>query len=86
MKLIDLVTYPIDDGDNHFSGVEVDGWELNLLKFRRRSVISLAYDEAIYQSFPSLMAQIGPSDVFQLTLGFVKGYLTLSVWCRHYDD
>ena len=84
MKLIDLVTYPLTDGDGHFPGVE--GWELNLLKFRRRSVINLAYEGAIYQSFPSLMVQIGPSDVFQLTFGLVKGYLTLSLWCRHYDD
>lgn len=84
MKLIDLVTYPTDDGDGHFPGVE--GWELNLLKFRRRSVINLAYDGAIYRGLPSILVQIGPSNLFELSLGLVKGYLTLSVWCRHYDN
>ena len=73
MKLIDTTYY-------------VQGWCIDILKFRRRSLIEVTFEDAIYQSLPSVLVQVGPSEIFYLSIGLVKGILSLTIWGRHYDD
>ena len=72
MKLIDRTDY--------CSGTCID-----ILKFRKRSLIELCLDRATYKN-PSLLVQIGPSDLFYVSVGLVKYIATLTIWGRHYDD
>ena len=62
MKLIDFEIYPKDDGKGHYPGVR--GWALDIIKFRRKSLIEVECDEPIYRSWPSILFQIGPTDLF----------------------
>ena len=73
MKLTNLITYP-------------GGWCLDILKFKKRCVIELSGDEASGKRMPSILLQIGPDSVFELSFGLVFYFLSLSIWCRHYDD
>ena len=77
MKLIDLQIY----GDNN-----VPGWGIDILKFRRRSVIEVTVDKAEYQSFPSILIQLGPTDLLYVSLGLFRYILSISLWARHYGD
>ena len=76
MKIIDFESYPED---------RIDGWILSFFKFRRRSLIEFMYDEAVYSQLPSFSFQIGPSNLLEITIGFVKFYLSFSVFTKHYD-
>ena len=72
MKLIDSKAYAY-------------GSYVNILKFKRRSLIELSFEETCYNSFPSVLIQVGPSDVFYLSLGLVRFIISVTVWGRHYD-
>jgi len=78
MKLIDFKVYTADDN--------VPGWCIDIFKFRRKSLIELSCDKAVYQSLPSFLIQLGPSDVLYLSLGLLKYIVSISIWARHYDD
>ena len=84
MKLIEFCTYPTNDGTGHGSGIE--GWAIDIFKFKRKSLIEIEFDETIYKSWPSLMFQIGPTDLCYLSLGLIRFNFTISIWARHYCD
>ena len=84
MKLIEFIKYPVDTGKGTYPGVQ--GWTIDILKFRRKSLIEIGYDESIYKSWPSILLQIGPTDLFCLSLGMIKFIFTISIWSRHYGD
>ena len=84
MKLIEFCTYPTNDGTGHWPGVQ--GWAIDIFKFKRKSLIEIEYDETTYKSWPSLMFQIGPTDLCYLSLGLIKFNFTISIWARHYGD
>ena len=72
MKLIDF-------------GVDESGWILDIFKFKRRSVIEFTYEAPIRQSFPCLMVQLGPDDLFFCSISFVRFVFNVSLWSNHYD-
>lgn len=76
MKLIDLSTF--EQNKNV-------GWTIDILKYSHRSVISIECEESTYQDLPSILLQIGPSDLFYVSLGLVKYIFTLTIWGKHYD-
>ena len=59
---------------------------IDIIKFNRRSLFELSFEDTTYKQFPSLLIQFGPSDLFYMSLGLVKYIITLSIWGRHYDD
>ena len=73
MKLIDRTHYAY-------------GTCIDILKFRKRSLIELCFDDATYRQNPSLLIQIGPSDLFYVSVGLIKYIATLTIWGRHYED
>ena len=84
MKLIDFEIYPKDDGKGHYPGVR--GWALDIIKFRRKSLIEVEFDESIYRSWPSILFQVGPTDLFYVSFGLIKFNFSISIWSRHYGD
>ena len=73
MKLTNFTRYP-------------DGWCLDILKLRKRSVLEISGDKASGKRIPSILLQIGPDSILDISLGLVFYYLSLSVWGRHFDD
>jgi hypothetical protein len=76
MKIIDFESYPDD---------RVDGWILSFIKLKNRSFVEVMYDEAVYSQLPSFSFQVGPSNLLEITFGFVKFYLSFSLYTKHYD-
>ena len=76
MKIIDFESYPED---------KIDGWILSFFKFNERSMIEFMYDEAVYSQMPSFSFQVGPSNLLEITFGFVRFYLSLGLFVKHYD-
>lgn len=77
MKLINLSTFEQD---------KIAGWSLNVLKFSRKSVITIECEDSIYIDKPSILLQLGPSDLLYISLGLVKINFTITIWGRHFDD
>ena len=77
MKLIDYTIYGEDN---------LWGYCLDIVKFKSRAVFQLTVDEAAYRDLPSLMIQIGSTDLFYVSVGLVKYIVSFTVWGRHYDD
>ena len=73
MKLIDTKAYAY-------------GSYVNILKFRKRSLLELSFEETCYTSLPSILMQIGPSDIFYVSLGLIRYNVSITLWGRHYDD
>ena len=76
MKLLDYDNYT----DTPVPGVSVD-----LLKFRRRSVVILTLEKSSTNNFPSIMVSVGPIALFELSLGLIKYFVSISIWDKHYD-
>ena len=62
------------------------GYCLDILKFKSRSLFEISIDEGAYKTLPSLMIQIGPTDLFYVSVGLVKYIVSFTIWGRHYDD
>lgn len=73
MKLIDRSKYAY-------------GTCIDIIKFKRRSLFEVSFEDTTYNQFPSLLIQFGPSDLFYMSLGLVKYIATFTIWGRHYDD
>ena len=76
MKLIDLSTFEQD---------KITGWSLDVLKFSRKSVITIECENSTYRDNPSVLLQIGPSDLLYVSLGLIKFIFTITIWGRHFD-
>ncbi len=76
MKLIDLSTFEQD---------KITGWSLSILKFSRKSVIMIECEDSVYRDRPSILLQLGPSDLVYVSLGLIKFILTLTIWGKHFD-
>ena len=76
MKLLDF-----DD----YSGTPVPGFSIDLLKFRKRSVVIFTVDKNMSTTLPSIMISIGPLSLFELSVGLVKYFVSISIWDKHYD-
>ena len=76
MKLFDF-----DD----YSGTPVPGFSIDLLKFSRRSVVIITVDESKISNLPSIMLSIGPLSIFELSIGLIKYFVSISIWDKHYD-
>ena len=76
MKLLDF-----DD----YSGTPVPGFSIDLLKFRKRSVVIITVDKNTSTTVPSIMICIGPLSLFELSVGLVKYFVSISIWDKHYD-
>jgi len=76
MKLLDY-----DD----YSGTPVPGFSIDLLKFRKRSVVIITVDKNMSTTLPSIMVSIGPLSLFELSLGLIKYFVSISIWDKHYD-
>ena len=76
MKLFDLSTFEQD---------EVTGWTFDILKFSRKSVVLIECEKSSYQDLPSILMQIGPTDLIYVSVGLVKFILTLTIWGKHFD-
>ena len=76
MKLIDLSTFEQDN---------INGWTLSILKFSRKSVILIECEDSVYRENPSILLQLGPSDLVYVSLGLIKYILTLTIWGKHFD-
>ena len=63
MKLTDLSTY--EENKNV-------GWTLDILKFSHKSVISIECENSVYLDNPSILLQIGPSDLIYVSFGLIK--------------
>jgi len=72
MKLTNLTTYP-------------DGWCLDIIKLRKRSVIELSCDTSL-SKVPSILLQIGPDVLLDISLGLMFCFLTFRIGARHFDD
>ncbi len=76
MKLFDY-----DD----YSGTPVPGFSIDLLKFRRRSVVIITVDQSKITNIPSIMFSIGPLSICELSVGLVKYFVSIAIWDKHYD-
>ena len=76
MKLIELSTFEQD---------KIAGWSLSILKFSRRSVVLIEWEDSVYQDNPSILVQLGPSDLLYTSLGLIKFILTITIWGKHFD-
>ena len=76
MKLIDLSTLEQDN---------INGWSLSILKFSRRSVVLIEWEDTVYRENPSILLQLGPSDLLYVSLGLIKYILTITIWGKHFD-
>lgn len=76
MKLLEFKDYGKD---------VVWGYNADILKFNHKSLIQLCIDGCVYKDFPSIMIQIGPSDVLYISIGLVKFTVSITLWGRHYD-
>lgn len=76
MKIIDF--------EDH-TDTPVPGFCLDFFKFKRRSILQITVDRIIDTKIPSLSIQLGPEDLFEVTLGLIKYYVSLNLWSKHYD-
>lgn len=76
MKLLDVNIY----------NDRLPGYYLDVMKFRKRSLIQLHGEPTNYKTLPNLYVQIGPSEVLCVSLGLVFCNVSLIVWGRHFDD
>ena len=58
---------------------------IDLLMFKKRSVVELSYELGSYCNMPSILIQIGGDDLMFLTIGLIKFNLSLSLWTKHFN-
>ena len=60
-------------------------YAIQVLKFRNRILLELAYEESVYATLPSLLVQLGYEPFFELIAGTSKRILSFSILSRDYD-
>jgi len=65
--------------------VHSEGWYIDIFKFKRRSLIEIASETCITKN-PSILIQIGPDEILDISLGLGFAYLSFRIWSRHFDD